>query len=149
MKLEDLSHEEQQAIALGRPYVTEDGQEIAPPLEGGYDTLMDLRREAYERKIQSINIPAIVRLWATRQEGRFGPIVKVHHNFMPWLAAFMVVRYGEEPAHWPNQLTAEDEQRVNTWDTNRNPDVKVLNPNESKAMKAVIEARHAALFGES
>lgn len=80
-----------------------------------YPVLMTLRREAYAEHITGMDIPPGLQRWADAMTARHGPMVGVWQNIMPWLEAFMVVRYGEEPTSWPQEFSSFDVVRAERW----------------------------------
>jgi hypothetical protein len=50
--------------------------------------------------------------WAQRMGEKYGHVAAVHTNAVPWTHAFMVMRYGEEVAHWPTTLSERDFARM-------------------------------------
>ncbi len=76
------------------------------------------RARAYETKIQSMTIPLYLRVWAVEMAALRGrSTIKVHHNHLPWLAGFLVTRYGEAVESWPDATTDEDLKRAREWKT--------------------------------
>lgn len=74
------------------------------------------RARAYRAKIAAMKIPLYLTAWASDMTGRTGKsLVKAHHNYLPWLDAFLVSRYGEAVEHWPDELTEKDLQRARDW----------------------------------
>lgn len=74
------------------------------------------RARLYQAKIATMKIPLYLTVWATEMISLTGKaIVKAHHNYLPWLDAFLVSRYGEAVEHWPNELTEKDVQRARDW----------------------------------
>ncbi len=115
--LELLTQDDQNAIALGRG-------------SSNYaDVLLPLRRDAYARAVQRLEIPSWLTGFAEVQAERFGPRCEVWGQQLPWIEAFLVARYGEECAYWPDgtaktfqngdpvpmALTALDETRADDW----------------------------------
>lgn len=74
------------------------------------------RARAYAQRILTMSIPLYLQAWALEMAATSGKtVIKVHHNYLPWLAAFLVVRYGEAVEHWPDALTEKDLQRARDW----------------------------------
>lgn len=74
------------------------------------------RARAYQAKIASMSIPLYLTVWAKEMQAKTGKaLVRAHHNYLPWLAAFLVSRYGEAVEHWPMELTERDVQRAREW----------------------------------
>lgn len=74
------------------------------------------RARAYQAKIATMKIPLYLSAWASDMASKTGKgFVKAHHNYLPWLDAFLVSRYGEAVEHWPNELTEKDVQRARDW----------------------------------
>jgi hypothetical protein len=84
--------------------------------------LRELRVEAFERRASQFEMTHDVRAFVGAQVAQFGPKVRVWGNPMSWLAALVVVRYGENLTHWPSrdangkrQFTDADNQRARNW----------------------------------
>lgn len=76
------------------------------------------RARAYEAKIQTMTIALYFTTWALEMAALRGKsIIKVHHNYLPWLAGFLVTRYGEAVDAWPDATTDEDVKRAREWKT--------------------------------
>lgn len=76
------------------------------------------RARAYQATIQAMTIPLYLTVWANEMAAKTGKaVVKVHHNYLPWLDAFLVTRYGEAVEHWPATLTEQDVERARDWKT--------------------------------
>lgn len=74
------------------------------------------RARAYQAKIATMQIPLYLAVWVKEMEAKSGKaLIKAHHNYLPWLAAFCVSRYGEAVEHWPAELTERDVQRAREW----------------------------------
>jgi hypothetical protein len=59
--------------------------------------------------------PAALVDWAKAMTEHYGPTVRIHAHELPWLPALRVVRWGEEPRHWPAQWEDADLQRASNW----------------------------------
>lgn len=82
------------------------------------------RARAYQAKIQSMTIPLYLQVWASEMAASHGTAeIKVHHNYLPWLAALLVTRYGEAVEHWPEACTDDDVRRAREWKTKGLPRV--------------------------
>lgn len=80
------------------------------------------RAQAYEAKIKTMQMPLYLDVWVKEMEARTGKVrIKAHHNLLPWLAAFLVSRYGEAVEHWPDTVTERDVQRAREWKLNGLP----------------------------
>lgn len=74
------------------------------------------RARAYATRLMTMSVPLYIQTWAVEMAVATGKtVIKVHHNYLPWLAAFLVVRYGEAVEHWPDSLTEKDLQRARDW----------------------------------
>lgn len=74
------------------------------------------RARAYHVKIQCMAIPLYCTVWAAEMATKTGKaIIKVHHNYLPWLAGFLVSRYGEAVESWPETCSADDLKRAREW----------------------------------
>jgi hypothetical protein len=74
------------------------------------------RARAYQERIQAMTIPLYLTVWAKEMAARHGKaVVKVHHNYLPWIAAFLVARYGEAVDCWPETLSEKDRERAREW----------------------------------
>lgn len=76
------------------------------------------RARSYEMKIASMTIHPYFQTWVLEMATAKGKLlVKCHHNYLPWLAAFLVTRYGEAVESWPDQTSADDLKRAREWKT--------------------------------
>lgn len=77
------------------------------------------RVRAYEAKLQTMQVALYLRAWALEMAALHGgkTVIKVHHNYLPWLAGFLVTRYGEAVDAWPDATTDEDVKRAREWKT--------------------------------
>ena len=76
------------------------------------------RARAYEAKIQTMTVALYLTTWALEMAALHGKaVIKVHHNYLPWLAGFLVTRYGEAVESWPDATTGEDLKRAREWKT--------------------------------
>lgn len=74
------------------------------------------RARAYAAHIKAMTVPTYLWVWAADMAAASQkPVVKCHHNYLPWLETFMVVRYGEAVEHWPMTLTQDDIKRARDW----------------------------------
>lgn len=74
------------------------------------------RARAYRDKIATMQIPLYLTVWASEMALKTGKaIAKANHNYLPWIAAFLVTRYGEAVESWPDALTEKDVQRARDW----------------------------------
>ena len=74
------------------------------------------RARAYHAKMQRMAIPLYCTVWAADMAAKTGKaIIKVHHNYLPWLAGFLVSRYGEAVESWPETCSADDLKRARAW----------------------------------
>ncbi len=80
-----------------------------------YLDLLELRADAFRRHVAGMEVPTKLREWAGLMTKRFGPLVQVWRNRLPWLPALMVVRYGEDPMKWPPAFTDADVDRALAW----------------------------------
>lgn len=96
-----------------------------------YAVLCIDRARAYEAKIATMTVALYLRAWAVEMAALHGgkTVIKVHHNYLPWLAGFLVTRYGEAVESWPDATTDEDVKRAREWKTGQgrgfSKDVKV------------------------
>lgn len=92
-----------------------------------YQQVLRLRKEAYAEHVAEVKVPASVKAWAKRmaklhgENGQDLEEVKVWHNYLPWVEALLVVRYGEDPMQWPTEFTEADEQRAQQWENGSMP----------------------------
>ena len=56
-----------------------------------------------------------ILLWVEQMNDVQGPRVQVWENTVDWLTALYIVRYGENEAFWPEQLSAADVDRARQW----------------------------------
>ncbi|MCR4300970.1 MAG: hypothetical protein NUV51_05110, partial [Sulfuricaulis sp.] len=80
-----------------------------------YPALCELRKAAYSDAIGAMTVPDEIKNFALVMTERAGATIQVWRVRLPWLEALMVVRYGEEPGHWPEAFSAEDIQRALRW----------------------------------
>lgn len=74
------------------------------------------RARAYAQHLATMAVPAYLHLWAAEMAAQHQKAaVKVHHNYLPWLAALLAVRYGEAVEHWPATVTEQDIERAREW----------------------------------
>ncbi len=80
------------------------------------------RTRAYADKLATMELHPYLAVWAAEMTKSYGKaVVKVHHNYLPWIAAFLVSRYGEAVEQWPATLTEKDLQRAREWKMKRPP----------------------------
>lgn len=83
---------------------------------GQYARLCIDRARQYEDKIATMTVPLYLSVWAKDMAAKTGKaLVKAHHNYLPWIAAFLVSRYGEAVEHWPDRLSEQDLKRAREW----------------------------------
>lgn len=107
-----------------------------------YNDLLALRREAYAEHMAGMTIPAEIEAWARKMEfhavnlnayeewcerkeimpddaekAEWCKTLGIWWQRLPLVTAFMVIRWGEEPEHWPAEFTAADIQRAANWFT--------------------------------
>jgi len=105
-----------------------------------YADLLALRLEAYAEHMSGMTIPTQVDEWARKMEfhavnlgqyedwcekreimpsdsekSEWCKTLGVWAQRLPLVTAFMVIRWGEEPDHWPAQFTEADIQRAAQW----------------------------------
>ena len=74
------------------------------------------RARAYAAHVQAMKVHPYLRIWVQDMVAHSGKArIFVYHNYLPWLEAFMVVRYGEAVGAWPMTLTEKDVQRARDW----------------------------------
>lgn len=74
------------------------------------------RAAGYAAKLATMQIPLYLTVWAKEMEAKTGKAyIKAHHNYLPWIQALCVSRYGEAVEHWPAKLTERDVQRAREW----------------------------------
>ncbi len=85
-----------------------------------YDEVLAERRDQYVAHLSSMHVDPALSAWAERMETAAGKqTVKVWHNELSWLAALMVVRYGEAVEHWPSATTIADWGRALDWESGK------------------------------
>ena len=109
IRLEDLNQGDENILSLAQG-------------GGGYLlTTLPLRRDAYARFVEKMDMPEWMTAFVTYMDKAFGPLADVRRNTgshgLPWLQAYMVGIYGEEPRKWPIVLTVKDERRAIIWMT--------------------------------
>jgi len=87
-----------------------DQQAKLPP-----ERLRALRLATYTESVLEMTIPDELAKWATMMKVFYPGGVALWGITMPWLAALMVVRYGEDTRHWPFQFSAGDLKRAQDW----------------------------------
>lgn len=76
------------------------------------------RARQYEAKLSAMTLPLYLTVWAKEMAAKHGKtMIKAHHNYLPWIAAFLVSRYGEAVQSWPDVLSERDLQRAREWKT--------------------------------
>lgn len=87
------------------------------------------RARAYDTKLLSMPVAAYLKEWAKEMTAQHEtPFTKCHHNYLPWLAALMVVRYGEAVDQWEPLREADpdhdqaDIDRALRWQAGNVPD---------------------------
>jgi len=81
-----------------------------------YSAICIERARTYQAKMATMQIPLYLTVWAADMQSRTGKaFVKAHHNYLPWIAALLVSRYGETGEHWPETVTEKDLQRARDW----------------------------------
>ena len=80
-----------------------------------YAVLCKLRTAAYVRIVEAMETPEALQAWAAAMTERYGPTCRIHAHELPWLPALRVVRWGEEPRHWPATWELSDIQRAANW----------------------------------
>lgn len=74
------------------------------------------RARAYQVKLGAMQIPLYLTVWASEMAAKTGTaVIKAHHNYLPWIPAFLVSRYGEAVEHWPDTLSGRDLERARDW----------------------------------
>lgn len=85
--------------------------------------------------------------WAVRQEAQHKhPLGVVNHHAVPWPVVFMVARYGEEVAHWPQQLSDADRTRIKALDRGMGRPLTGVEPLEV-AVEGKATGKRVHLFG--
>lgn len=100
--LEDLTFEEERELGMidaGTPFHAK--------------RLKEMRVEAFERRASQFQITDDLKSFVAIQSHQYGPKVRVWGNPMSWLAAFVVVRYGENLTHWPSRVNDAGEADPN------------------------------------
>lgn len=80
-----------------------------------YAVLCRLRASAYQRHVDAMETPPALVAWAAAMTETYGPVARIHAHEIGWLPALRVVRWGEEPAHWPATWEDGDLQRAARW----------------------------------
>lgn len=80
-----------------------------------YAIVCRLRAAAYVRIVAAMVTPDALKEWAAAMAAKYGPVCRIHAHELPWLPALRVVRWGEEPAHWPATWEDADLQRAANW----------------------------------
>lgn len=77
--------------------------------------LSRLRRAAYEATVAAMDTPDELHAWVDAMTNKFGATAIIHGHELGWLALLRVVRWGEEPAHWPATWEQGDFDRAREW----------------------------------
>lgn len=80
-----------------------------------YAILCRLRTAAYVATVGAMVTPPALLDWAAAMTAKYGPVCRIHAHELPWLPALRVVRWGEEPAHWPATWEDADLARAASW----------------------------------
>lgn len=110
----------------------------------GYADVKALRRAAFIAYVAQMPAEPRLLAWAARMTDAHGPLVGLHfhgrhhetsrpepHGALPWLAALLVVRYGEAPYtlvnkvrtfFWPASWTEDDIDRAGKWELGKQPE---------------------------
>lgn len=80
-----------------------------------YAIVCRLRAAAYVRIVAGMVTPVALLEWAAAMTAKYGPVCRIHAHELPWLPALRVVRWGEEPAHWPTTWEDADLKRAADW----------------------------------
>ncbi len=80
-----------------------------------YTDLLALRADAYREHVAEMETPKRLTEWAATMTRRYGSLVKIWKNRLPWLEALMVARYGEDPFQWPTAWSEDDIRRAEAW----------------------------------
>ena len=101
-----------------------------------YPQLLALRREAYLERANAMSEAdrTVLAEFGVEMAKLYGPAAKLHHNALPWSVALLVLRYGEEPAHWPAALSDGDRQRMQ--------DMRKGDPGELGAIRPIPTTFH-------
>lgn len=97
-----------------------------------------LRRAAYLRIVAAMATPAALVAWAEAMTAKHGATVTVFGHQVPWLPALRLVRWGEEPRHWPSAWEDGDLVRAETWLAGKHPKHTVYADGSSPNPGAVI-----------
>lgn len=85
------------------------------------------RARVYAARLTTMMMPSYLSVWANEMAAATGKSsVKVHHNYLPWLEALMVVRYGEDASCWPAAVTEKDVERARRWKRGEQPSVVTI-----------------------
>jgi hypothetical protein len=80
-----------------------------------YAILCKLRAAAYVRVVDDMVTPLALVSWAEAMTAQYGPTCRIHAHELSWLPTLRVVRWGEEPAHWPADWDDADLKRAADW----------------------------------
>ncbi len=84
--------------------------------------LMLDRFKRWTEYIEGLTVPAWLTLFIEFMTDKYGPVVSHRGRPMPWLMAFLVVRYGEAEYNWPreaDEFTKGDQLRAMQWSGRR------------------------------
>ena len=86
-----------------------------------YEELCACRRLAWEKFMENVKIPLpMAEFFALMKQAHGGELgVLRGRHFLPWATAYMVIMYGEAVAHWPDEFTDSDLERLENWRAGR------------------------------
>ena len=81
------------------------------------------RARGYADKVKTMTMPLYFRVWAVEMAAKHRTaIIRVHHNYLPWLDGFLVTRYGEAVESWPDATSEKDVERARYWKRKEMPE---------------------------
>lgn len=85
------------------------------------DIVQRLRRAAYARVVEAMDADERIATWDAAMTARFGDGCNVFGHAVSWPVALRLVRWGEEPRHWPAAWDADDVARGQSWLAGKHP----------------------------
>lgn len=79
------------------------------------EIVVRLWRKTYAALVAAMPASAEIDAWAAAMTARYGDGCRVHGHPVSWPAALRIVRWGEEPRHWPAAWDAADLARAQSW----------------------------------
>jgi len=78
------------------------------------------RMKMFREHIAQMEVPPELAAWASAMEQKYGSKAKVWCHDCDYITALMIVRYGEDVSHWPEEFSNNDIDRALTWYQGKN-----------------------------